>query len=45
MHKNRSFKARRPEGAVRLEDIPNVGRSLGGNLMSIGIMKPDDFKG
>ena len=39
------MKARLARDAVRLEDIPNIGVSLAGNLRSIGITHPQDLKG
>lgn len=32
-------------GVARLEDIPNVGVSVAGDLRQLGIMSPDDLPG
>jgi hypothetical protein len=39
------MKVLRAQDALRLEDIPNIGRSIAGDLRSIGILKPMDLKG
>lgn len=39
------MKASSAQDALRLEDIPNIGRSIAGDLRSIGILKPMDLKG
>lgn len=37
-------KARRAAEAIRLEDIPNIGKSLAVDLRSIGVHTPSDVK-
>jgi hypothetical protein len=39
------MKARTAAQATRLEDIPNIGPSLAGNLRAVGIKNPADLKG
>ncbi len=38
------MKARHARDARRLEDIPNIGRSIAGDLRGIGIATPDDVR-
>lgn len=38
-------KAIRPQDAVRLEQIPNIGPSIAGDLKGIGIKVPADLQG
>jgi len=39
------MKATRCDQATRLEDIPNVGRSIAADLRAIGVKEPADLKG
>ncbi len=38
------MKAKYAAEAVKLENIPNIGKSLAGKLRSLGITKPDELK-
>ena len=39
------MKTQHAKDAVRLEDIPNIGKFLADDLRSIGIVHPQDLKG
>ena len=39
------MKAKKASEASRLEQIPNVGKAVAGDLRAIGIQKPSDLKG
>ena len=41
----RMKKAANPRDAVRLEQLPNIGPSVAGDLRGIGIKSPKDLKG
>jgi len=39
-HGRQSMKAKRPEQAGRLEDLPNIGKAIAADLRAIGICDP-----
>ena len=39
------MKAARPESALRLEDIPNIGASIADDLRALDIFEPEQLRG